>query len=59
LVKTTYSWLPLLTRNMPLVGRVFTAGSVTIQGSATMRLEAPSGATLNYSQGAGGTGSCP
>ena len=61
-VKSVYNWMPLLTRPLPFPfggNRILSAGSVTVSGSATMRLERAAGAPLNYSSGSGGTGTCP
>jgi Flp pilus assembly protein TadG len=48
-VKANYTWLPFVS------ARAGISPSTSIQGTATMRLEAP---PTNYSVGAGGTGSC-
>jgi len=48
-VKSRYTWLPLVS------SRAHLSPSMTITGSATMRLEAPPTA---YSAGSGGTGTC-
>jgi Flp pilus assembly protein TadG len=48
-VKSTYTWLPFI------ASRARISPSSVIQGTATMRLEAP---PSNYATGSGGTGSC-
>jgi Flp pilus assembly protein TadG len=48
-VKSRYTWLPFVSSRAGL------SPSMTITGSATMRLEAP---PTNYSAGSGGTGTC-
>jgi Flp pilus assembly protein TadG len=48
-VKSRYTWLPFVS------SRAGMSPTITITGSATMRLEAP---PTNYSAGSGGTGTC-
>jgi Flp pilus assembly protein TadG len=48
-VRSRYTWLPFVSSRAGL------SPSMTITGSATMRLEAP---PTNYSAGSGGTGTC-
>jgi Flp pilus assembly protein TadG len=48
-VKSRYTWIPFVASKASL------SPSMTITGSATMRLEAP---PTNYSAGSGGTGTC-
>src|SRR5262249_13317235 len=48
-VKSTYTWLPFIS------ARAGISPTTVIQGTATMRLEAP---PTNYGGGGGGTGSC-
>src|SRR6266498_376889 len=48
-VKSAYTWMPFVSSRAGL------APTTSINGSATMRIEAP---PTNYSAGSGGTGSC-
>jgi Flp pilus assembly protein TadG len=48
-VRSRYTWIPFVSSQARL------APSLTITGSATMRLEAP---PTNYTAGSGGTGTC-
>jgi Flp pilus assembly protein TadG len=48
-VKSRYTWIPFVASKASL------SPSMTITGSATMRLEAP---PTNYAAGSGGTGTC-